>query len=270
MGVVVSFLSFTLSYYSLSMICFLLALAAVLTPQVSSLGYGFGGYGGFGLSPYAAGWGLGGFGYPGLYGGLGYPFGMAGLYGGLLGGYGYGGKGYGKGNNYGNKGYGNSRYRRSTRNTPSHHTAIPSHHTASPAHHSAPSYHTASPAYHTASYHTASPAHYSAPSYYTATPSYYSTPSYHTATPAYHTAPVHSVHTAPGHKAHTYAEDLHYQPVSSYGVQAYRPFARHQPVRYSTPRRYGSMRYGQQPSHGRYYVRQPVRSYSGYSRINMY
>merc|ERR1712228_438833 len=101
-----------------------------------------------------------------------------------------------------------------------------------------------------------------APSHHTATSSYHTAPSYHTASPAYH--------TVPSHNAYTYAEDLHHQPVSSYGVQAYRPFARHQPVRYSTPKRYGSMRYGQQPSHGRYYVRQPVRSYSGYSRRNMY
>merc|ERR1719289_220164 len=182
------------------MIRTLLALGVLLIPQVSSLGYG--------------GYGLGGF---GVYGGFGYPFGMAGLYGGgLLGGYGYGGygggkgyggsyggygggKGYGKGSkNYGNKGYGNSRYRRSIRGTPSYHTPT------SPAHHT----------------------------------------------------------------AHTY------QPMSSYGAhQAYQPFARYQPGRFSpaqnsagrfyTPRqRYGSMPiYGQQPYHGRYYARQPVRSY---------
>merc|ERR1712142_1052580 len=90
------------------------------------------------------------------------------------------------------------------------------------------------------------------------------TPSYHTpASPAHHTA-------------HTY------QPMSSYGVhQAYQPFVRYQPVRFSpahqysagrfyTPRqRYGEMHYGQQPYHGRYYARQPVRSYPGYSTRNI-
>merc|ERR1711872_592563 len=90
------------------------------------------------------------------------------------------------------------------------------------------------------------------------------TPSYHTPTsPAHHTA-------------HTY------QPMSSYGVhQAYQPFVRYQPVRFSpahqysagrfyTPRqRYGEMHYGQQPYHGRYYARQPVRSYPGYSTRNI-
>merc|ERR1711872_983906 len=89
------------------------------------------------------------------------------------------------------------------------------------------------------------------------------TPSYLTPTsPAHHTA-------------HTY------QPMSSYGVhQACQPFARYQPVRFSparfsagrfyTPRqRYGEMHYGQQPYHGRYYARQPVRSYPGYSTRNI-
>merc|ERR1711872_300108 len=67
------------------------------------------------------------------------------------------------------------------------------------------------------------------------------TPSYHTPTsPAHHTA-------------HTY------QP-TSYGVhQAYQPFVRYQPVRFSPA----------QPYHGRYYARQPVRSYPGYSTRNI-
>merc|ERR1712234_74000 len=183
----VSYLPLTHSNHS--MLRTLLALGVFLIPQVSSLGYWP--YGGYGLHPHGAGWGLG-FGHPALHGGLGYPFGMAGLYGGLLGGYGY-------------EGYGNSRYRRSIRGTPSYHTPT------SPAHHT----------------------------------------------------------------AHTY------QP-TSYGVhQAYQPFVRYQPVRFSpahqysagrfyTPRqRYGEMHYGQQPYHGRYYARQHVRSYPGYSTRNI-
>merc|ERR1711872_457509 len=75
---------------------------------------------------------------------------------------------------------------------------------------------------------------------------------------------------------------LGYWPYGGYGVhQAYQPFVRYQPVRFSpahqysagrfyTPRqRYGEMHYGQQPYHGRYYARQPVRSYPGYSTRNI-
>merc|ERR1712142_1314268 len=229
---VVSYLPLTHSNHS--MLRTLLALGVFLIPQVSSLGYWP--YGGYGLHPHG-GYGLhphGGYGLHPHGAGWGLGFGHPALHGGL--GYPFGMAGlYGGllgGDGYGGgKGYGGSYG----------------------GYGGGKGYGKGSKNYGNKGYGN---------SRYRR--SIRGTPSYHTPTsPAHHTA-------------HTY------QPMSSYGVhQAYQPFVRYQPVRFSpahqysagrfyTPRqRYGEMHYGQQPYHGRYYARQPVRSYPGYSTRNI-